>query len=261
MKPKRKVVMRSPYRSVGLVACSWLQATPVEHESFLERRFIQRMLVTPGVTGIISQPFQINYGPDEEKSYTPDFLVHLGPQKFIVAEVKPEKFVEKFAETFDSVSAILTARQTSLHVVTDRMIDVGDIPDEIELVLRYARGNIPQAEIDEVLKNFTEPSAAIPLSDLIKLSAGSFATIYHLLGRNVLAFKDEISLSPNTKIQKNLIGDTNGNVRIPDWLDAATWNTDARIREANRRQSSPVRGCNHTPKLYMGDFQSGEGNS
>jgi hypothetical protein len=147
MKPKRKVVMRSPYRSVGLVACSWLQATPIEHESFLERRSIQRMLVTPGVTGIVSQPFQIGYGHDNEKFYTPDFLVHFGSKKSIVVEIKPERFVGKFAEMFDLVSAVLNDQKMSFHVITDTMIDIGDNPDDIELVLRYARGNIPQAAI------------------------------------------------------------------------------------------------------------------
>lgn len=260
MKPKRKVVTRSPYRSVGLVACNWLQLEPIEHESYLERRFIQRMLVTPGVTAITSQPFRISYGENNEKSYTPDFLIRLQSQVLVI-EVKPEIFVEKFDEIFDHVTPILQERHMSFHVVTDRMIDIKDVPDHIDLVLRYARGNVPQAEIDEVLEIFTDQSLAVSLSDLIKFAAGGISTIYHMLGRNILTFKDVISLSPNTKIRKTYIGETNGDVCIPDWLNATTWITDPRIRETTRKQSSPVRRRNHTPKLYVGDCQGSEGNT
>lgn len=260
MKPNRKVVTRSPYRSVGLVACNWLQAEPIEHESYLERRFIQRMLITTGVTGIASQPFQIRYGENNEKSYTPDFLIRLQSQVLVI-EVKPEKFVKKFEETFDRVSPILQERHMSFHVVTEKMIDIEDIPDDIELVLRYARGDISKETIDEVLKIFTDPLVAVSLSDLINCATGGLATIYHMLGRNILTFKDVISLSPNTKVQKTYTGETNGDVCIPDWLDTATWVTDVRIREAIRRQSSSVRGRNHAPKLYVDDCQGREGNT
>lgn len=260
MKPKRKVVTRSPYRSVGLVACNWLQAEPIEHESYLERRFIQRMLLTPGVTGIVSQPFRISYGKNGKESYTPDFLIRF-QSRVLVIEVKPEKFIDEFKETFDLVTPILRERNKSFHVVTDRMIDIADIPDDVDLLLRYARGNVSQAEIEEVLKVFTEQSATISLSDLVQLAAGGISTIYHLLGRNILTFKDVISLSPNTQIQKIYTGETNGDVCIPDWLDAATWITDVGIRKANRKQSSSVRRRNNTPKLYMGDFNGREGNT
>jgi hypothetical protein len=253
MKPKRKVVTRSPYRSVGLVACNWLQAEPIEHESYLERRFIQRMLLTPGVTGIVSQPFRISYGESDEKFYTPDFLIRF-QSKILVIEVKPEKFIDKFEKVFDTVTPILRERHMSFHVVTDRMIDVEDVPDYIDLLLRYARGSVPQADIDEILKIFSDRSITASLSDLIQFSVGGISTIYHLLGRNILVFKDVISLSPTTQIQRNFIGESNDDVRIPDWLDAATWVTDARIREAVRRQSSPVRRRNNSPKLCMGDF-------
>lgn len=253
MKPKRKVVTRSPYRSVGLVACNWLQAVPIEHESYLERRFIQRMLLTPGVTGIISQPFRISYGENNEKFYTPDYLVRF-QSRVLVIEVKPEKYIDKFEGTFDLVTPILRERHMTFHVATDKMIDVENIPDHIDLLLRYARGNVPQEATEEVLKIFTDQSITVSLSDLVQLAKGGISTIYHLLGRNILMFKDVISLSPNTQIQKNFLGELNDDVRIPDWLDAATWVTDARIREANRGQSSPVRRRNHTPKLYVGDF-------
>lgn len=253
MKPKRKVVTRSPYRSVGLVACNWLQAEPIEHESYLERRFIQRMLLTPGVTAIISQPFRISYGENNEKSYTPDFLVRL-QSKVLVIEVKPEQFIAKFEETFDLVSVILQERLMSLHVVTDKMIDVEDIPDDIDLLLRYARGNVPQAEIDDVLKIFIDQSVTVPLSELIQFAPSGISTIYHMIGRKILVFKDAISLSPNTKIHKNCLGELNGDVCIPDWLDAATWNTDVGVREATRKQSSPIRRHSHAPKLYLGDL-------
>lgn len=40
MSSARKVVTRSPKRTVGLINCRWFQDKPIEHESRLEKHFV-----------------------------------------------------------------------------------------------------------------------------------------------------------------------------------------------------------------------------
>lgn len=77
-KPVRKVVTRSPHRSVGTIACSWIQDSVVEYESQLEKRFVHRLLLFHGLARITHQPFKLERDVAGKKlDYTPDFLVML----------------------------------------------------------------------------------------------------------------------------------------------------------------------------------------
>ncbi|GGC83595.1 TnsA endonuclease N-terminal domain-containing protein [Undibacterium terreum] len=250
MKPKRKVVTRSPHRTVGLVACTWLQPEPVEYESQLERRFVQRMLLTPGVSRIVDQPFKIAYGDNCEKSYTPDFLITLSSGQKFVVEVKPEKFVAKFADMFDQIIPILREKDLPFLVVTDQMIDVGDLPETIELLLRYARSSVSSEIFDRVKKSFntSEPQS---ISQLVRSAEVNLAVVFHFLGRRLLTFLNDISLSPDTLINPYFLKEDHENVCIPSWLNAAAWNPDARIHQATGAESSAVRRYDHAPKLHM----------
>ena len=53
----RKVVTPSPQRKVGYVNCRWFQNESIEHESQLEKRFVQCALLCPKLVNIKSQPF------------------------------------------------------------------------------------------------------------------------------------------------------------------------------------------------------------
>lgn len=136
MKPKHKVVTRSPHRTVGLIPCSWLQSEPIEYESQLEYRAIKKLILTPHVIQIKSQPFQILYGENDCFSYTPDLLVTFEDQRTLIIEIKPFKFVEKQRAVFDSVDEILRQRRFTFCVVTEQEIDIDDSDQEISLLLR-----------------------------------------------------------------------------------------------------------------------------
>ena len=57
--PARKVVTRSPARTVRLLHLPGLFKAPVECESSLERDFVYRASLCPGVADIRHQPFQL----------------------------------------------------------------------------------------------------------------------------------------------------------------------------------------------------------
>ncbi|MFZ6657218.1 Tn7 transposase TnsA N-terminal domain-containing protein [Undibacterium sp. TJN19] len=258
MKPKRKVITRSPHRTVGLVSCGWLQKEVIEYESQLERRFIQRMLLTPGVKHIIDQPFTVTYGEEEDKSYTPDFLVKFSSGRTLIVEVKPEVFVKKSVEMFNQVSSILKQRTFSFHVVTDRMIDDGDLPAKIELLLRYARGSIPDQSVQAVLRVMQATTDPVPIAVVMQMAQADKTVLLHMLGRRTLMFNDSISLADNTLIKPISMEINHEDVCIPSWLDAASWNPDSGVCAQDRPEPRPVRRPNYSPKLHVGYRQGDE---
>lgn len=82
----RKVVTRSPQRKVGYVNCRWFQNESIEHESQLEKRFVQCALLCPKLAHIKSQPFKLSIS--KKSTYTPDFLLTFEDGSQLVVEVK-----------------------------------------------------------------------------------------------------------------------------------------------------------------------------
>jgi hypothetical protein len=251
MKPKHKVITRSPQRTVGLVACTWLQAHPVEYESQLERRFILRMLLTAGVISIVDQPFKISHGDNGEYTYTPDFLISFANGQKIVVEIKPEKFIPQFAELFDNVTLILREKGLTFFVVSEYTIDVGDLSDEIELMLRYARGDMPEKSIVAVKNEFKNAPDNASLESIATAAGADISVIHHMVGRQILVTKNELtSEMPKFKSQYILKEDY-VNLCIPNWFNAEAWGKKVRIRSDARKQSSAIRGFADTPKLCV----------
>lgn len=85
-KTDRKVITRSPRRKVGYINCKWFQNERIEHESQLEKRFVQCALLCPRLLSIKSQPFKIQIS--KKSTYTPDFLLTFDDGSIIVVEVK-----------------------------------------------------------------------------------------------------------------------------------------------------------------------------
>ncbi|MFZ6755217.1 Tn7 transposase TnsA N-terminal domain-containing protein [Undibacterium sp. Dicai25W] len=253
MKPSRKVVTRSPHRVVGLIACNWLQKQPIEYESQLEKRFIQKILLTQGVTEVIHQPFQIEYGDALEKNYTPDFLITFQDGTKIVAEVKPEKFIPKFADTFDAAGDILQQRNFKFCVVSELQIDIKDEPESIDLLLRYAKGSFPNSNI-EAVKQFISCATTreISIKEICGSTNSSIHLLFHMLGRRILRFSNEIATSTNTLILGNAEGEYDDNVFIPNWLNDTQWTANSRVRKNDHGVGSSIRGSRHSPKLHVG---------
>ncbi len=254
MKPKHKVVTRSPHRSVGLVPCSWLQADPIEYESQLEYKFIKKLILTPNVISITSQPFQILYGEDDSCSYTPDFLVNFRNGRALVIEVKPCKFIEKQRNLFDVINEILRQRGFTFCIVTEQEIDVDDSQEEIGLLLRYAKGTINQSSVDAVKRLFfNREDASFTIQEVCRLAQIQKTDVLHLLGRKILFFESEMSTSENTKVTIKNKEKMYDDICLANWLDATPWTTNARIRENGKPNRSATRRCNHTPRLHL-DF-------
>lgn len=252
MKPKHKVITRSPHRTVGLVPCRWLQNEPIEYESQLEYRGIKKLIVTPHVTQIKSQPFQVLYGENGCLSYTPDLLVTLDDGRTLVIEVKPLKFVEKQRKVFDAVDQILRPNGFTFCVVTEHEIDIDNSDEEISILLRYAKGAVSRSAFDSVNSLYIgKENESFTIDEICRLAKIPKTDVLHLLGRRMLFFENDISTSENTKIKLKITEDIHDDIRISNWLDDTAWGTNPRICKDDQLHRSPIRRRDHTPRLHL----------
>jgi hypothetical protein len=167
-------------------------------------------------------------------------------------EVKPEKFIPKFADTFDAAGDILQQRNFKFCVVSELQIDINDEPESIDLLLRYAKGSFPRSNI-EAVKQFISGTTTreISIKEVCDCTNSSIHLLFHLLGRRSLRFSKEISTSPNTLILGNAGGEYYDNVFIPDWLNNTQWTANSRVRQNDNGVGSSIRRSHHTPNLHV----------
>lgn len=181
MHPARVIVTRSPHRTVGVVHVPWLQPEPIEHESFLERRFVDLSIPCPAVTAIRHQAFRVDYTDVDRisRTYVPDFVLSMLGGGRLVVEVKPKVFVEKNRAKFDAVCEVLGSRGMPFYVLTDDQLPV-DAAEEARTWRRCAR-SAPDAEAVDRVTRAAQVAEGVTLDELLR--DGSLAVIYHLLGR------------------------------------------------------------------------------
>lgn len=219
--PSRKVVTRSPHRSVGIIACSWIQDEAIEYESQLERRFLQRALLFPYLKKVLHQPFTIPF-PDKgtRDSYTPDFLLIFKDESKIVIEIKPSIFVAKYSEKFAAANAFLDKHNYPFYVITDKHIDVENYAYNAALLLRYARGSISELNRRNCLEAFKTLDVEMSIGQLIERASVSFEDILYLAGRGILSIPLEIKISYDTLITPSMKGDKNDHICFLNWFNA-----------------------------------------
>jgi hypothetical protein len=145
---RRKVVHRSPHRTVRLLHIPFLQATPVEAESALERDFVHVAALYPKCKSIDHQPFRIDL---PSGSYTPDFLLRFADQSACVVEVKPEKFVKGHYQKFHQAHAEFARRQIEFLVALDSHIHRLNRPANAQRIRRYGKGRINANEVEATI--------------------------------------------------------------------------------------------------------------
>ncbi|WP_128083130.1 TnsA endonuclease N-terminal domain-containing protein [Collimonas arenae] len=223
-KAARKVVTRSPHRSVGIMACSWIQEIGIEYESQLERRFLQLALVSPHIKKIIHQPFKFEYTEHEKsRSYIPDFLLFFKDGGKIVVEVKPAKFVEKNRGKFNYAKSVLSQKKIPFVVVTDKQIHAGTAASSAALLLRYARGQISERSHVSCMQVAHAATGSISLGSLMKEADVSFGEVLHLIARGHLSTPAPLSIDVATPITPTAQGEENGTICFCNWFNVTPW--------------------------------------
>ncbi len=137
MPSARKVVTRSPKRNVGLVNCPWFQDYPIEHESRLEKHFVLRAILFPGLKTIQHQPFKMDLDLNG-KSYTPDFLLRFGNGDGLVVEVKRAERVKELKERLNEIASKCARNKLQFFVVHQGQIEGERRAARAALIRRYA---------------------------------------------------------------------------------------------------------------------------
>ena len=107
------MVTRSPTKTVRILNLSGVLDSPVECESTLERDFVYRAVLCPGLLRLRHQPFALKLSTG--RTYTPDFLVKHRDGRLTVIEVKPRRKVSKYRDVFDEAAALRSRPPHSLR--------------------------------------------------------------------------------------------------------------------------------------------------
>ncbi|MGA0609451.1 TnsA endonuclease N-terminal domain-containing protein [Caldimonas sp. KR1-144] len=217
----RRVVTRSPARTVMLVNLPALLPHPVEAESSYERDFIRLAALYVGTRAIAHQPFRLSLAAG---NYTPDFLVTFADGSKVVVEVKPQAKVEQHQQLFAEAADTLAERGLSFLVATERELRRERVNDRARLLLRYAKGQPAPSDLERVLQMFVEQPTGLPLGTLTKRARVTRETIFHLIahrhlttGRRLL-LDDAVVVKTTTQTKE-----TTNAVQFAIWIGAALW--------------------------------------
>lgn len=198
-KTDRKVVTRSPQRKVGYINCRWFQHERIEHESLLEKRFVQCALLCPRLTHIKSQPFKIQI--TRKSTYTPDFLLSFGDGTKLVVEVKIHSKVARYAEKFRIAKNILKTGNRDFFVLTELDIDRFRQSLIAAEILRYGKSEFDVAVIHTVMNVMTNQAEKhIMVKELAKLSDCSNELIFHLIAKRQLTLHVDDYLNADARV-------------------------------------------------------------
>jgi hypothetical protein len=230
--PARKVVTRSPARTVRILNLNGILDVPVECESTLERDFVYRAALCPTVSRIRHQPFQLTL-PSGQK-YTPDFLVTHRSGQAAVVEVKLDSKVAEYCSTFDQAARQLHARGISFVVLTEHLIQRDRLHEDAALILRYRKTVVARDKLERVLKSLSGAgTAGMPVLELVDGCGIDFGQLYHLICTRVVHLPLGQKLSGTTRLclANNLESDHE--VLIERWFGAEVWATHAGAEESS----------------------------
>ena len=217
----RKVVGRSPARTVRLINLPHLQSTPIEAESSLERDFVHMAALFPLTKKITHQPFKMTL--EEGRHYTPDFLVDFHDGSHLVVEVKPESKQYKFLHLFDQVRRDLARRNVKFIVANDRMLRNEGREERALRIRRYGKSACPLGQTQRALDVLSKAPKGVMFGDL-RAEGIDLATALHLIARqrictgNSLHFEDS-----DTVISSEFLNmEEEHAIHFDCWSDAST---------------------------------------
>jgi len=221
----RELVTRSPQRTVGIINCPWFQDKPIQHESRLEKHFVYRAMLFPGLLRIRHQPFTLKL--QGRSSYTPDFLLVFRNGQGIVVEVKRAEKVKALKERFDEITQALAVRELSFFVIHHGQIEGDFRAQRALLIRRYAPLSVPPAVVARAVEFVAKHPNGVAIEKLTKAAALSKIQVYHLLARRHIAVAPSVRLTPDDLIYPISQEVTDANNQFGSWFGAAQWRTHA----------------------------------
>ncbi|WP_180129339.1 TnsA endonuclease N-terminal domain-containing protein [Rhodoferax sp. BLA1] len=239
MPAARKVVTRSPKRNVGLINCPWFQDRPIEHESRLEKHFVLRAILFPGLTFIQHQPFHMTL-VEHGKRYTPDFLLTFSNGEKVVIEVKRAERVKEAKDRFDEISRLCQVAGFRYFVVHQGQIEGQRRAERALLIRRYAMHHLDPALVREAVAHVSQRNKGISIKrfkkDLCLSQEQLLSFVAHrhvVLSKDLLISDDDLLFAPNLEIK-------NASVQFGSWFGCAAWVPTAGVSQVVGGQQGSV---------------------
>jgi hypothetical protein len=223
--PARKVVTRAPHKTVRLLNLIGILEGPVECESSLERDFIYRAALCPGIVGIQQQPFRLQLSMGH--SYVPDFLLTHRDGRKVVAEVKLASKIERQSATFDEAREALAAKGVGFMVVSEEAIQKGNAHARAALILRYRKGSVSDTVHASVTKVLGAKPAGLPLGSLTRQCGASPQDIFRLIAQRVLVTSPALPIDGSARVFLTTNMENSRVLRIENWIDCPLWRANA----------------------------------
>jgi TnsA endonuclease N terminal len=175
-------------------------------ESLLERDYIHLLEFDPDVERYEEQPMRVPY-PFEGKIryYTPDFLVERIDGRRIVVEVKSKKKAsdDAFRLFFLAVAPVIHKRGYEFIVVTDEMIRVEPLLENIKILWGYSRVTF-YSRHQVLCRKFLRENDGASIADLARALSDKGVTlpvIYSLVYRGALSVDLNCPLDPSSIVR------------------------------------------------------------
>jgi hypothetical protein len=175
----RKIISRSPSRTVRIINLPGLLQAPVAAESSLEADYVHRAALVPKTSTLLAQPFRLPISP---KGYTPDYLQTFSNSTLkAVIEIKIERKLADYKSLFDSAAAFLRDKGYTFYVVTEKVLHCQNVDLRTKQILRYAKAVFPQPDCEHVEQLLAEYPEGLPMGTLRRKARISLELILHLI--------------------------------------------------------------------------------
>lgn len=234
---KRKIVTRSPSRTVRIINLPPLLPAAVEAESSLEADFVQRAALLQSIAAVVAQPFRL---PASPRGYTPDYLLTFTCCDLkAVVEIKIATKVEAYRPIFNVAAAFLKEKGYTFYVVTEKVLRLNEVDQRVSRILRYAKSTYPVADCNRTEALLASYPCGLPIGTLRRKAGVSRELLFHLIahrrvttGRRLLIDDSAIIRSIPTK------RNTEGNP-LETALGVTPWPVSSERSKALRDPDSP----------------------
>ncbi|MDR7308225.1 TnsA endonuclease N-terminal domain-containing protein [Rhodoferax saidenbachensis] len=241
MPAARQVVTRSPKRNVGLINCPWFQDRPIEHESRLEKHFVLRAMLFPGLKSIKHQPFSmtlLNHG----KRYTPDFLLTFSNGERLVFEIKRAERIKQQKERLGEISQLCNEAGLRFFIVHQGQIEGQRRAERAALIRKYAMHDLAPALVQSVTEHVRQRKAGVSVQALKKKFGISQEQVFAMVAHRHIATNKELHLSDDDLLVSTSSEINDASIQFGSWFGCAPWFTAVGIHELGGWQQGAVPG-------------------
>lgn len=219
--PARRVVTRSPVKTVRRLNLPGIFSAPIECESSLERDFVFRAALCPSVREIRHQPFRLQLAP--KKRYVPDFLITTTSGRSLVVEVKLSTRVEGLRERLDLAKEELARHGLDFVVITELFINAGGAHERAARVLRYRKAGIDDAIAERITAVLEQHPAGITFDALCTSCCAQITDVLTLAAARRLRLSRSIDLDSSALVYPILSSGVDDEIRLTSWFDVPLW--------------------------------------